>query len=273
MRVSPIKTERVTPGGRRLIELLDAHLPAVGERSVLAITSKVVALCEGRAIPVGEIEKAALVRREAERYLPPETSRYGITLTIKRNVLIPSAGIDESNAAGHYVLWPADPQRTANEVRAYLTRRFSLAEVGVVITDSKTTPLRWGVTGVGIAHSGFAALNNYVGRPDLFGKPLAVTRVNVMDGLAGAAVLVMGEGSEGTPLALIDDLPFVTFQPRDPTDDELRSLHIGLEEDLYAPLLTSVDWRLGGQERDGEAELIAANIDPDPHGLGGPTRG
>jgi F420-0:gamma-glutamyl ligase len=48
----------------------------------------------------------------------------------------------------------------ANEVRAYLGERFSCRQVGVVIIDSKTTPLRWGVTGVAIAHSGFLALND-----------------------------------------------------------------------------------------------------------------
>src|SRR5205823_3633039 len=110
-------------------------------------------------------------------------------------------------------------------------------------TDSKTTPLRWGVTGVALAHSGFEALNSYIGQPDLFGRPLHVTRVNVMDALAAAAVLVMGEGAEQTPLAWLDDLPFVRFQPRDPTPDEIAALAIGLDEDLYAPMLTAVPWQ------------------------------
>ena len=73
---------------------------------------------------------------------------------IKDNLLIPSSGLDESNAFGQYVLWPEDPQGVANQVRAHLCRRFSLRHVGVIVTDSKTTPLRLGVTGVAIAHSG-----------------------------------------------------------------------------------------------------------------------
>src|SRR6266508_2193439 len=69
------------------------------------------------------------------------------------------------------------------------------------ITDSKTAPLRVGVTGVTLAYSGFQALNDYVGTKDLFGRAWRMIKVNVVDALATAAVLVMGEGSEQTPLA------------------------------------------------------------------------
>jgi dihydrofolate synthase / folylpolyglutamate synthase len=115
----------------------------------------------------------------------------------------------------------------------------------VVVTDSRTTPLRLGVTGVALAHSGFRALNDYVGKQDLFGRALRMTKVNVMDALATSAVLVMGEGSESTPMAVIDELPFVTFQPRAPSAAELSELRIALEDDLYAPLLTRVEWQRG----------------------------
>jgi len=71
---------------------------------------------------------------------------------------------------------------------------------------------------------------------------MRVTRANIMDGLAASAVLVMGEGSEQTPMALIQDLPSIQFQSRNPTQDELDELQIAMEDDLYAPLLTSVDW-------------------------------
>ena len=35
--------------------------------------------------------------------------RYHMTLTIKQGMLIPTAGIDESNGDGYYILWPRDP--------------------------------------------------------------------------------------------------------------------------------------------------------------------
>ena len=51
--------------------------------------------------------------------------------------------------------------------------RFSLKNVGVIITDSRTTPLRWGVTGFSIAYSGFEPLKNYIGTKDILEKDLS----------------------------------------------------------------------------------------------------
>jgi putative folate metabolism gamma-glutamate ligase len=244
MHTRPIETHPIPPSERDLFAVLDRYVTHLAERSVLAITSKIVAICEGRVRSIVGTDKRAMIAEEAELYLPPDP-RYGVCLTIKQDMLIATAGIDESNSDGYYVLWPSDAQRSADAVRAHLARRFGLREVGVLITDSRTTPLRLGVTGVALAHSGFQALNDYVGKNDLFGRALRMTKVNVMDALATSAVLVMGEGSECTPLALLDDLPFVTFQGRNPSAEELGALRIPLGDDLYAPLLTRVDWQRG----------------------------
>ena len=47
------------------------------------------------------------------------------------------------------------------------------------------------------------ALHDLRGQSDLFGRQLQVSEVAVADSLAAAAVLVMGEAAEGTPLVLI----------------------------------------------------------------------
>lgn len=240
MRVTPVRTDRITRGAD-LRAILERYLPTFSERSVLAITSKIVSITQGRVAKIGAVQKHELVEQEADYYLP-ESVKYHIMLTIKENILIPMAGIDESNGGGYYVLWPRNAQETANRIRAYLVDRFGLKEVGVIIADSKTTPLRWGTTGIALAHSGFKALKNYVGKPDLFGRKLKVTKSNQLDGLTAAAVAVMGEGDEQTPLAVIEELPFVRFQRRNPTKRELASLQIPLDEDLYAPLLNGVRW-------------------------------
>jgi len=44
-------------------------------------------------------------------------------------------------------------------------------------------------------------------------------------------------------LGIIEDLPSVVFQDRDPSKEELNELHIALEDDLFAPLLTRVNWK------------------------------
>jgi F420-0:gamma-glutamyl ligase len=107
--------------------------------------------------------------------------------------------------------------------------------------------MRWGVTGMSLAHSGFGALKNYIGEKDLFGREFKFEKLNIADSLAASAVLVMGEGSEQTPLAIIEDLPQVEFLERNPTNEELKELKINIEDDLYAPLLKSVMWRKGNK--------------------------
>jgi putative folate metabolism gamma-glutamate ligase len=248
MHVQAIKTHTITIADQDLNAILDRYMPPIEDNTILAITSKIVAICQGRMIPVGTVDKQELIEREADYFVPPGASNYQVWLTIKAQMLIPMAGIDESNGNGSYILWPRDPQQVANDIRAYLQRRFEHRHLGVIITDSTTTPLRWGVTGVALAHSGFRPINDYRGAPDLFGRPLCMTQVNVVDALAAAAVLVMGEGSEQTPLALIREVPFVAFQDRNPTVEELQGLHIELDDDMYAPLLTSVPWQRGRGE-------------------------
>ncbi len=242
MNITSIKTEKIIPNNH-LFTILNNTLPLLTEKSILVITSKIVALCENSIVSKNSVEKETLIQQQSDYYIPSQQNKYHVTLTIKNNTLIPSAGIDESNANGYYVLWPKDPQQTANHIRKHLISRFKLNHIGVIITDSKTTPLRWGTTGIAIAHSGFHALNNYIGQPDIFGRTMNMTKANIMDGLAAAAVVVMGEGNEQTPLAIITEIPFCQFQNRNPTDEELQQLKINLEDDLYSPLLQTAHWK------------------------------
>ena len=176
MIVTAIKTIKIAAGSIGLTELLDAAITNLDEGVVVAITSKLVSLCETNIVPIGAIGKEQLIIQESNFYLPASFSKYGHHFTITNNTLIPMAGIDESNGAGHYVLWPKDAQKSANEVRHYLVERFGLNEVGVVITDSTCQPLRRGTTGIALAYSGFQALHDYVGSPDLFGRPFGVSQ-------------------------------------------------------------------------------------------------
>lgn len=246
MKVKAIKTEKVIPG-KKLFEILDKYVDEFSDGSILAITSKIVSICEGRIIRVGDIDKEELIKQEADLYLPRNESKYDLYLTIKDNLLAVSAGIDESNSNGYYVLWPREAQKTANEVREYLQKKFGLKKIGVIITDSKTTPLRWGVTGAAIAYSGIKPLKNLIGTPDIFGRKLKMTKMGILDGLAAAAVLEMGEGDNQTPIAIISDIPFVEFVSKDPSKEELAELKISIDDDVYAPLLKNARWKKGGK--------------------------
>lgn len=245
MNITRIKTHPITVADKSLELILDRYISDLKEGSVVAVTSKIVSICEGSVVKIGDAEKDALIEEQAEWFLPRASNKYNIALTIKNGILNASAGIDESNGNGYYILWPKDPQQSANQIRAFLKNKFGLTQLGVVITDSRTQPLRWGTTGIALAHSGFAALNDYIGKPDIFNRNLHVTKANIMDALAGAAVLVMGEGREQTPLAVITDLPFVEFIDRDPTQEELESLRIEIDADVYGSFLQAVKWQKG----------------------------
>lgn len=245
MKVISVKTHKITTEDKNIFSILDKYLSKLEENTVIAITSKIIAIAEGSVVEGNNIDKEKLAEEASEYYLPKETNKYGFTLSVKNGTFIASAGIDESNGNGLLVLWPKDPWRSAAEIRDYIRKKYSIKNLGVIVTDSKTTPLRWGVTGVGIAYAGFSPLNSYIGKPDIFGRALHVTKENVLDGLAAAAVLVMGEGSEQTPIAQINDIPFIEWQEENPTKEEIASLRISLEEDVYAAMLTAAPWKKG----------------------------
>ncbi|MDN5274774.1 MAG: putative folate metabolism gamma-glutamate ligase [Candidatus Saccharibacteria bacterium] len=252
MIVTAIKTQLVHGNESTLHELMAKSVTSLDEKSIIAVSSKIVALCQNRIIDRSTIAKSDLVEREADFYLPRDFSRYGFQFTITNNTFISSAGIDESNGDGYFVLWPKDPQRVANELRAFLQNHFGLNEVGVIITDSTSMPLmRLGAVGIMLAHSGFVAVNHLAREKDLFGRSFVVEKAAIGSGLAVAANVVMGEGAEQTPIAIISDAPFVKFQLQDPTEIELKSVYISSEDDLYEPFIQAAPWRRGkGQMRD-----------------------
>jgi dihydrofolate synthase / folylpolyglutamate synthase len=241
MHIQAIKTHPIA-ASENLENILDTYITHLSEGSIVAVTSKIVALCEGRVCPIEWTDKAELIRSEADEVLDVPNP-YGVTLTIKDDILAASAGIDESNACGQYVLWPADPYTSAQMICTYLRRRFQLHHVGVILTDSVTRPMRWGVTGISIAHSGFEALYDYRGKPDIFGRYLHFTQSNLADGLAAATVFVMGEGDECTPIAIVSDLPMMTFTDTDMSPEAIKKIHISREEDIYGVLLENPNWK------------------------------
>ncbi len=246
MIAQAIKTKKVTSSSCSVNELLDEFLPELKERSVLALTTKIVSLCEGRTMPIEGTDLPELVRREAELFMPGAEAQHGYTFTIKHNMLTPNSGIDESNSAGVYTLWPTDPWASAAAVRHYLKERFGLKEVAVIIVDSDFLPLRWGAIGLALTYSGLRPVRGYSDKTDLFGRPLLLTRTNVIDSLAAAATFVMGEGDEQTPLAVLSDLPQVEFVDQDPTKEEIAARYTPPEEDSFGPLLSGVKWEKGG---------------------------
>jgi len=240
MEIKAIKTHKIETG-ESLEYLLDKYILAK-ENSIIVITSKVISICQNRVVAKNSIPKEELIRKEADLLLETHNTPYGHYLTIKNKILIPSAGIDESNGNGLYILYPINVQETACVIWEYLRKKHGVKNLGILITDSHTTPLRCGVTGISLAWCGFEPLYSYIGKPDIYGRLLQCTNVNILDALAASAVFVMGEGDEQTPIAILNNCPKITFVDRIPTETEKDSVSIPINNDIYAPLLTAVNW-------------------------------
>ena len=145
--------------------------------------------------------------------------------------VVANAAIDQSNVPGgadRALLLPLDPDASAARLREELRSATGVAPV-IVITDSFGRPWRQGVCGTAIGSAGLRALHDRRGTPDRSGRPLQVTQVAVADGLAAAAVLLMGEAAEGRPVVLARGLPPELLSESQTAAALLRPLH----EDLF----------------------------------------
>lgn len=243
MLVTPVKTRKILLGDN-LEEILSNSLPQLSENSVVVVTSKIVSLCEKSVAPLST-NKEELIKQEADQIVvDQETSPENkLLLTIKDNILVPWAGIDESNGNGQYILWPKNPMATAEKLWKFLKEKYNVQHIGVLIIDSTFIPLRTGSISVGLAWCGFVPVTSYIGTPDIFGKPLKYTMTSMVDSLSVAAGLTMGEGGEQKPLCAINDIPNIQFVDRAPSKEELDSMHYPMEKDMFGPLLRTLEWK------------------------------
>lgn len=188
---------------------------------VLVVAQKIVSKAEGRLVrldsvtPSARAEKLALEvdkdPRMVELILRESTDVVrrapGVLIVRHRlGIVSANAGIDQSNidhAEGEVaLLLPKDPDRSAASLRQGLRQRFEM-NLAVIISDSVNRPWRLGSVAIAIGSAGLQVLDDQRGDNDLFGRELQFTIINRADALATAAVLVMGESTERTPVVLI----------------------------------------------------------------------
>lgn len=224
MIIKPIKT-RVFVEGEDLAEFIAKYIKKLPEKSILVITSKIVSLAQKRI--ANSKSKDELIKTESQLQIP---GKYGV-LTSRHGEIMLSAGIDASNADDKLILLPKNSFSSAKTLQTKLKKKLKLRHFGVLITDSRTVPLRAGIIGKAIGYAGFKGLKRYQGAPDIFGRPLKITRTNIADSLASAAVLAMGEANEQKPIAVITNAPVEFTDQVDP-----KELIISPEEDIYRPI-------------------------------------
>ncbi len=236
MQFLPIKTRRLLPPKDDIYKVLDESLPKLKEGDVLIIASKVLAIHQGRCVFKSQISnlKSQIIQQEADYTLPAYKLKGSeMIITIKDHTLIPSAGIDESNGNGYFILWPKNTNKLCKEICGYLKKKSKIKKLAIIAIDSHTLPLRWGTVGISIGFYGLEPLLDYRGKKDIFGRKLKYTQSNIIDSLSAMAAMLMGEGSETTPLIIARNAKFIKFTNK----DTHKKLVIDPKKDLYYPIL------------------------------------
>lgn len=226
----------IQPGDDLPIMLASALAPLTPRAGdVLVVTSKIVSKAEGRFVnlrdvtPSARAMELARVTRKDPRLVEVilgesrivSRAAPGLLITQHRlGFISANAGVDHSNVAvdeDMILLLPVDPDRSASVIYLCLCETYG-SEIPVVIADSHGRPHRLGTVGVAIGLAGMPGVEDWRGRPDLFGFRLQHTDIGLADMVASAATLVMGQAAEGVPAVLARGL---AFAPRHGTAAEI----------------------------------------------------
>jgi len=220
----------VKPGNDLVAILLDSLQEAkikLQNDDVLVIAQKIISKAEGRLVKISTVIPSARAieiayqvgkdPRQVEVILSESKEIVGMrpgVLVVEHRLgfVCANAGVDRSNveAVGgeeYLLLLPENPDRTCAELREKLQAKTG-ATIGIIINDSHGRAWRHGATGVAIGVSGFPALLDLRGRPDLFNYLLNITQVGLADELAAAASLLMGQADEGRPVIHARGVPY-----------------------------------------------------------------
>jgi len=230
---------------KMIVENADKEGASLSDGDVVVIAQKIVSKAEGRVInlkdvvPSKEAEETAratlkdprfveLVLRESEEIV--KASPGALIVKTRDGTVCLNAGIDKSNVAGrdNYALLPEDPDEAARRLRTDITR-LTGRRVSVVICDTYSRPFRRGQVEFAIGIAGIKPFKDYRGQRDLFGHVLRVKNVAIVDEIASAAELVMGQGKEAIPVAIIKNLN----RAEESESSSIRDLNISKQEDLF----------------------------------------
>lgn len=227
MQLFPVPNLPLVHPGDDLARLIVDRLAAAGEKlqagDILVIAQKVVSKAEGRLVRINDVQASAQAREIAEtigkdpRVIQVILDDSRAMIRVRRGLLVveqqggwicANAGVDRSNvepdAAGneYLALLPADADASAERLRTQLAVYSGVAP-GVIISDSHGRAWRVGTTGVTIGCAGLPPVWDQRGLHDLFGYELQSSEECIVDELAAAASLLMGQSNEGQPVIII----------------------------------------------------------------------
>jgi coenzyme F420-0:L-glutamate ligase / coenzyme F420-1:gamma-L-glutamate ligase len=235
LRVLPIGGLPEVGEGDRLGELI-ASRSELEDGDVVVISQKVVSKAEGRVVQLADAQPSERARRLAAA-LGKDPALVQLVLEQSNEVLraeggvlicethqglvCANAGVDTSNVGeGCATLLPADPDASARRIRAEL-REAGLEKTAVVVADSFGRAWRLGQAEVAIGCAGLRPLDDWRGRNDARGRPLAATVIAIADEAAAAADLVRDKAS-GVPASIVRGLAHLVTEDDGPGAVALR---------------------------------------------------
>jgi len=241
----PIKGLPIVKRGDDLGELILQAAKKQGldieQGDVVVVAQSVVSKAEGNVVDLREVKPRKLASeiaarlekdpREVEVILQQSSEIVRLAHVIisrtHHGFVCANAGVDHSNAGPEQVTTlPDDPDASAARIRGVVRRRLEV-DVAVIVTDTQGRPFRRGCVGVALGVAGMNPLLDLRGKRDLYGKELRVTITSPADALAAAAVAVMGEANEGTPVVLVKGAMY------EQGDGTVRELIRSPERDLF----------------------------------------
>lgn len=232
-----------------LVTALERNRVGAATGDIWVVAQKIVSKAEGRLRSLSAITPGPTAQNlAAQTHKDPRLvqlildestavvrAQPGVLITRHRQgFVMANAGIDASNLDGdpdQVLLLPEDSDRSAAQLRQSLASALQV-DCAVVIADSFGRPFRNGVTNVAIGAAGLPALLDKRAQLDRAGRPLRVTQVALGDLLASAAGLLMGEGNESIPAALLRGLP-ATYRDGQSGEHSAQDLVRPLEQDLF----------------------------------------
>jgi len=228
---------------RIILDAAEKQESPVAEDDVLVVTQKIVSKVEGRVYKLSNIQPSILAKRlgrqmgkdpavvelvlRESRAIVRMSGRHLITET-RHGWICANAGVDVSNVSGGdaAALLPVDPDRSAKELRRQI-RELSGKNVAVIVSDTFGRPFRIGHTDVAIGSSGIAPILNLRGCEDLYGYVMKVKETAIIDELASAAELTIGNADEAIPVAIVRGLRYP------PSEEGARKLVMQRKNNLF----------------------------------------
>jgi len=228
-----------------IVKVATENYVKIDDGDIIVVSSKIVSKSEGRIVDIRDVEpsKKALdiaeitgkdprlvevILRESTKVV--KATKGHLIVSTKHGIVCANAGVDKSNVVGDpYIvaLLPEDPDRSAERIRAGI-KELTGKDVAVLITDTYGRPLREGHINMAVGLSGLEPFRDYRGKKDLFGYVLRIKRIALADEIASAAELVMGNGSEGVPVAIIKGLKYTRSE-----ESSARELNMPEEKWLF----------------------------------------